>query len=237
MPDDHPISPPMHETILPVRAFGVTSHVLRGDDGLYLIDGGFVGGRKAIHRAVALRGWHHLPIRGILVTHGHLDHILNISQLAAESGAWVAAPRLDAGRYQGRYQYEGLGSVGEALEKVAGTMLNYRPFRVDRWLDDLSEIPVWHGLTAIHLPGHTEGHMGFYCASLRLLFCGDLFASYRRLSHLPPAIFNSHPGAIKSSLERALSLDLDGVFPNHGDRADPAEHLARFRRLAKARID
>ena len=33
-------------------------------------------------------------------------------------------------------------------------------------------------LRVIHLPGHTQGHCGFYSQRFSLLFTGDLFASY-----------------------------------------------------------
>jgi glyoxylase-like metal-dependent hydrolase (beta-lactamase superfamily II) len=73
--------------------------------------------------------------------------------------------------------------------------------------------------------------MGFYCERLRLLFSGDLFASYRGVAQFPPSIFNSEPTQLATSMAKALSLDLAGVIPNHCDRATPEEHLQRLRRL------
>jgi len=222
---------PFPEDLLQVRGAGVCFHVLRDANGLYLIDGGFIGGRAALSRALKRRGWNREPIRGIIVTHGHLDHTFNIAALAAETGAWVAAPMLDAEHYAGRYPYQGVARVCGVLEGLGRRVFKTRPLTVDRPLEDLSEIPVWHGLTAIHLPGHTVGQMGFYCAGLRLLFSADLFASYR-ISHFPPAILNSCPERMAGSVARALELDLAGVLPNHCDRAAPATHLERLRRLA-----
>ena len=47
----------------------------------------------------------------------------------------------------------------------------------------------------------------------------------------PPAIFNSRPELIRSSIARALTLDLEGVIPNHCDTAPFSEHLKRLRLL------
>ncbi len=221
----------MRDDILQIRAPALCFYVLRATDGLYLIDGGFIGGRYLLSRALKRRGWQHIPIKGILITHGHLDHILNVAQISEDSGAWIAAPRLDSLHYEGNYPYKSYARVCGLLENIGRTLFRYSPFSVDRWLDDLSDIPVWHGLTAIHLPGHTEGHMGFYCSSLRLLFSADLFASYGNIPHLPPAIFNDNSELIPESVSRALSLDLDGLIPNHCDTASPATHLARLRSL------
>ena len=168
----------MRDDMLQVRAPALCFYVLRDSNGLYLIDGGFIGGRYLLARALRRRGWEQEPIRGIIVTHGHLDHILNVASIANDSGAWIAAPRLDAAHYEGRFPYRGAARVCGLLEAIGRRLFSYSPFETDRWLDDYSEIPVWHGLIAIHLPGHTDGHMGLYCPDLKLLI---LRGSVRKL--------------------------------------------------------
>jgi glyoxylase-like metal-dependent hydrolase (beta-lactamase superfamily II) len=223
--------PLIRDDILQVRAPALCFYVLRAPDGLYLLDAGFIGGLFFLRRALRRVGWERDPIRGVIVTHGHLDHVLNIARVVRMTSAWVAAPRLDAEHFRGAFRYSGAARVTGGLEAVGRRVLRYRTFDVDRRLDDGSELDIWHGLTAVHLPGHTAGHMGFYCRKLRLLFSGDLFASYKRIPDLPPNIFNSFPAQAPASVEKALALDLDGILPNHADTSPPAEHLERLRRL------
>lgn len=109
---------------------------------------------------------------------------------------------------------------------------DFRGFKVDHWIDDGTELPVCGGLRAIHLPGHTDGHMGFLLPHQKLLFSGDLFANFGSWSHLPPRFLNSRPDLLTSSLRRALDLDLIGCLPNHGWPATPSEHLRILNRLA-----
>lgn len=222
--------------LLQVRAPALNFYVLRDASGLYVLDGGFIGGRLLLRRALRRCGWDREPIRGIIVTHGHLDHIYNVAAIARETGAWIAAPRLDAHHYAGHPGYSHWARVTGFLEGLGRPLLRFRPFVPDRWLDNGDMIDVWQGLRAVHLPGHTRGHMGYYSEHHRLLFSSDLFASYRGAAHFPPAIFNSAPEQIPQSVATVLALELTGIIPNHCDHASPEEHLRRLRRLQPPRF-
>jgi len=219
--------------VIVVRSAIVQFFVLRdaADDALYLIDTGFLRGPALLQKALTARGWQHLPIRGILHTHGHLDHTLNTVEFAKRDAAWIAGTHADAAGFAGTARYSGLARVTNVLQAVGGKLFRYAPFTPDRWLEPGEILNICGGLRVVPLPGHTPGHVGFFSLRDRLLFSGDLFNSYSGLVIRPPAIFNANPGRIPQSIAAALTLPLDGVLPNHGDSASPQLHLARLQRL------
>ena len=225
--------PTFRDDLLQVRSPGMNFYVLKDAFGLYLIDAGFIAGPFLLRRALRRRGWGSEPVRGIIVTHGHLDHILNVAVVARETGAWIAAPRIDAAYYSGHARYTGRTRITGVLEAIGRAVLGFRSFTPTRWIDDGDFLDVWHGLQAVNLPGHTAGQMGFYCARLKLLFTADLFATHYGITRLPPDVFNSEPERIPGSIARALSFDLEGVLPNHCDHAPPDVQLRRLRWLAE----
>ena len=217
--------------LLLVRNYGVQFFVLREGDVLYLLDTGFIRGRRALKRALHQAGWDSLPIRGIILTHGHLDHTLNVTALSRHHQAWIAAPALDAEHYLGWPCYTGLSRVTGAAEWIGRKLLRYRPFTPDRLLNDGDWLDVWGGLQVVSLPGHTAGHCGYFARSKRLLFSGDLFASFAHGSHHPPAFLNQNSATARSSIHRALTLQPIGVWPCHADQTTSECHLERLREL------
>lgn len=220
------------DDIAQVRGPGVSFYVLRDRDDLYLIDGGFLGGVTLLQRELKRIGWNGLGIRGILLTHGHLDHTLNLVSLQRLYGAWVAAAQADEAHILGAYPYRGPSGLCGVLESVGRALFSYKPCAAQRWLLDDEQLPLLEGLRVISLPGHTGGHVGFYLTARRLLFCGDLFRSTALASHLPPRFLNTSQDELYRSVRKVMGMELEGILPNHADIAPPAVHLARFRKLA-----
>lgn len=218
--------------LLIVRTVIVQFFVLRDGDALYLIDTGFIGGIRALNRALIARGWHHLPIRGILLTHGHLDHVRNAPSLAKQHDAWIAGPEGDLEHYEGRARYTGWGRIAGCAEWIGRRLLRQPSFRPDRLLHDGDELPIWGGLRVVSLPGHTHGHCGYYSVGHKLLFSGDLFATFGFGPQVAPIYLNQDNSEARRSIHRALELPLEGVLPCHADKAPPERQLEYLRALA-----
>jgi len=215
---------------------GVCHLLVDGRGDALLLDTGLVGETWQIRHLLSRLGLRADSIKAILVTHGHLDHVGNLIWARRFSGAPIYAHRAEQVHIDGTYPYAGVNRWCGRLERMGYDVLNYRPVPIDRAIVDGEELPFWDGLRVIHLPGHTEGHCGFFSERHRLLFSGDLFASYFFNVHLPPVILNSRPAQIPASLRKALALDARYIVPQHYDILDGELHRRRFVALCEKEL-
>lgn len=212
-------------------------HLLVDESGeAVLLDTGLVGEAWQIRLLVSRLGLKPDSIKAILLTHGHLDHVGNLAWAKRWTGAPIHAHPAEQAHIDGIFPYTGTARWCGRWERMGYAVLNYRAVRIERFLADGDELPFWGGLRVVHLPGHTDGHCGFYSERHHLLFSGDLFASYFFNVHLPPPVLNSRPELIRGSLEKARALGARFVVPQHYDFLDGELHCRRFEALCARKL-
>lgn len=149
-----------------------------------------------------------LELEGILLTHGHFDHIMAAKQLKAKYDVLIYAheEEADITRTAGLNLSSQFG-MGYVLE-------------VDETLKDGEEIELaGFKMKVIHTPGHTKGSVCYYLPEEELLFSGDtLFAGSVGRSDFPTG---SGATLIRSIREKLAVLpDNTLVFPGHGEQSD-----------------
>jgi glyoxylase-like metal-dependent hydrolase (beta-lactamase superfamily II) len=134
----------------------VNAYLVVTDDGLVLVDTGLPRRYARIERALADAQRSVGEIRTILLTHWHLDHTGGLGRLRAASGARIVAHALDAPVISGD-QPEPQTRVMRLAAPVVG---DAEKVPVDEVLhsDGPFSVP---GVTAVHTPGHTSGHVSF----------------------------------------------------------------------------
>lgn len=148
--------------IIPVTAFAQNCTLLWDEDSreAVFIDAG--GEPERLAAVLAERG---LMLVGLWNTHGHLDHIGAVGTLAQRYGVPVTGPHQEDAFWV------------DSLQMVCR---NYGfpvpdPVRVDRWLQHGDTLQLGqYRFEVRHAPGHTPGHVVFYCADLQLLWTGDV---------------------------------------------------------------
>jgi glyoxylase-like metal-dependent hydrolase (beta-lactamase superfamily II) len=218
----------------PLRGVMSVCHLLVDQDGdrsACLIDTGLYGELPLLRRRLRRLGLGPESVKAILLTHGHLDHTGNLWAIRQWTGARVFAHAKEERHVQGTYPYQGVSRWCGRLEAFGRGVLHYRAAPIDAWFAEGDLLPFWGGLRVVHLPGHTEGHCGFYSEAHDLLFTGDLFASYFFNLHLPAPILNTAPQLIPASLRRVRQMAPGRIVPNHYDFPDGRLHRRRFDRL------
>lgn len=148
-------------------------------------------------------GW---ILSDILITHHHPDHTDGVLKLKAKYSAMVFGPAAEEGKIKG---LDAAVAEGDTIE-----------------FDGLD-------FSIISVPGHTLGHIAYYCAGFDLLFCGDVLFSLgvgrmlegepksmweglKKLRDLPDEtnIFCGHEYTV-SNAKFALSIDPENPALQH----------------------
>lgn len=169
----------------------------------------------SILRAVEHSG---ATLEGILLTHGHFDHVLTLDSLRDATDVPACIHESD----------QILLPDGEknAFSLFFGQDRAFRP--AERSLHDGDRIPLGQAFVdVIHTPGHTGGSV-CYLAGDALLTGDTLFAdSFGRYD-----LYSGDLGALKASLRRLSTMDPGlTIFPGHGESAPLASACAVSRRL------
>lgn len=222
------------ELPLPFELEKINLYVIALDRGYLLIDCGMDTPRSLAALEAGLReigiGWRDLRI--VLLTHMHPDHIGLSHRLRELSGAEflmheAEAEHLDSLEDEGRrlpylhaaYTRGGvpadfLSRMDEAFAFLRQSLHTVAP---DHLLKGGERIPSAIGpLTVLSTPGHSPGHVCLYAEDSKSLFSGDHI-----LNEITPNIA-WHPGHdalgdYLASLERIGELDIDRIFPAHGE--------------------
>ncbi len=145
-----------------------------------LIDAGLPGSAAKIQAAArSLYGPNRAPL-GIVLTHGHLDHVGGLPMLSDAWNVPIYAHRLEWPYLTGKAAYPPPDpTVGGAMPFLS----RFFPPDIHQFGDRLRELPGQGSLailpdwTLIHTPGHSPGHVSLFRESDRTLIAGDAFVT------------------------------------------------------------
>lgn len=148
--------------IVPVTAFAQNCSIVWDDDSkqAVLIDAG--GDAQKLQQEVEALG---LTVQALWVTHGHLDHVGAVGELARVWQVPVIGPQ-----QEDQFWLDALQDVS-----VRYGFPVPEPVHVTQWLEGGEILTLGeHEFEVRYAPGHTPGHVMFYSAEYGLLWTGDV---------------------------------------------------------------
>ncbi len=177
------------------------------DANAYLVDGSMLidVGMDAIS-IIAQLGKHTRPgeLKTVILTHCHYDHSGGAGEVAKAFGAKIAIHEEDA---------ELLGNANASAASLFG---GKAPSIVPDILLKGGEI--FGGFEVIHTPGHTPGGICLYNPVSKSLFSGDTVfqdGSFGRTD-----LYGGNAQKLIGSIKKLSALDVNVMYPGHGDIVD-----------------
>jgi hydroxyacylglutathione hydrolase len=159
---------------------------------------------------------------GILVTHGHWDHLVGVAELAEGTGASVHMP-------------EGERMLLESPQGFAPPEIGLRSHVPDVLLEGGESIDVAGiAFDVLSVPGHSPAHLAYYADGC--LFSGDvLFAGSVGRTDLPGADWDTLVASIRLLVDTLPAETV--VYPGHGPITTLGDELARNPFLSELRAE
>lgn len=175
--------------IVPVTAFAQNCSIVWDDDSMdaVLIDAG--GEPEKLQQAVRDLG---VNVKALWITHGHLDHIGAVGTLAKAYAVPVIGPQKEDQFW---------------VDSLQDVCRNYgfpvpEPVHIDQWLEGGDVLTLGnYAFEVRYTPGHTPGHVVFYCKQMNILWTGDvLFKGSIGRTDFPRGDFDTLIDSIKTQL-------------------------------------
>lgn len=214
---------------------------------LTVIDGGYPGDADRLVESIVRIGHQPQDVRGVLLTHAHVDHLGGVVPLLARTDAPLLMHPLEVAAALGHHR--------EQATPVDVAVRAWRP-RVARWALhvvasggagevlaprarafphpgalDLPGRPV-----PVHTGAHTSGHCGYHLPSAGVLVTGDVVVTGHPLStrtgpQLLPGFFAHEHARLDVALAAFEPLPAEVIAPGHGPpwHGSPDEAVALAR--------
>ena len=223
------------------------SHSVVVDTGEGLVAFDSSGGATGAAVVEAIRGWNPTPVRHLVYTHGHADHVGGSGHFAAAfgrpevTGHRRVLDRLDRyaltsdwNRLINARQFGGTrGDLGFGLDNGAArgsdfnTFLPAETLRPDRIVDDYETLTIGDTVIELrHARGETDDHLWAWLPDRRAIMSGD-FLIWNFPNAGNPQKVQRYPDEWAVALREMIAMGPELLLPAHGLPIAGSERIAR----------
>lgn len=224
-------------------------YLVEVDDRLLVVDAGLPRMWAQLHQALTHLGKTPADVAGVLLTHGHFDHVGMAARIQREWNVpiWVHQADSALARHPYRYQREQSRIFFPLRHPASLPILGRMAAAGALWVrgvDDLepvgigSELP--GGPTLIHTPGHTFGHVAVHFPDRDAVIVGDALVTVdpytgRVGPRVVPGAATANVALARQSLSAVVDTHAKVVLPGHGDPWDQGIETAVDQALERHR--
>ncbi|MEM5828463.1 MAG: MBL fold metallo-hydrolase [Candidatus Aenigmatarchaeota archaeon] len=185
------------------------SFIIEFEENVILIDCGFDKKAKNILKKLKEIG---KPLKYILITHSHIDHILGLHEIYKNYPYAKIVAHKNSVEYLLGKKFRYPKDFKKYIFKLLTPFLGYKGFKPHIEIDDEGKI---ENIKIIYTPGHTDDHLCFLIDNS--LFIGDLLDNERNKLEFAPKEFNENENLIIKSLNKILdNYNFDKIYFGHG---------------------
>jgi glyoxylase-like metal-dependent hydrolase (beta-lactamase superfamily II) len=199
--------------LIPFNAWAVVD-----EDGVTLVDAGLPMMAGGIMQFIdSLQAG---PLRRIVLTHGHSDHVGSIARIVSAAPVPVYAHAVEIPYMEGELPYPRRKKAAPSVAKGLALPLPE---------NEHGNLQPIGGLTPYLTPGHSPGHVVYYHEKDEVLLAGDLFTSKRGELRRPMPMFTGDMAEAVRSASIVGRLQPARLEVGHGDSVfRPAEQLEAY---------
>lgn len=210
------------------KASIINPTMIYDNDSVVLIDAGFPEQINQIREAFEKEGISFNKLKSIILTHQDIDHIGSALAILKEmvSKVEIFAHEEEEKYINGEKTPVKLASLEGNLDYLPENMkLIYEKLKsgfqnsivnVDKTLVDDQELPFCGGITVLHTPGHTPGHICLYLKKYKILIAGDILSVKEGLLVNADPSINFDNELNMKSLKKLMEYDIEKVICYHG---------------------
>lgn len=187
--------------------------LVRSSDGWTLIDSGPPGTGDKVVKALSDATQGYGPSQ-VLLTHGHIDHAGGLQAIQLAWKTPVICHQAELPFVNGELDYRDAPAKGLLFMLARYFFPSTSGVKVAHKLQRGESIA---GMIAIHLPGHTPGHIGFLHPGEQAMICGDTLMNRDDRLSPPFAVATADPKQARASMRRISELDFLHLLPSHGE--------------------